>query len=164
VAAPAAPAPAPAAPAARAPAPVAPVPVPAKPVPVEVDPEQQFRELMTRGLAAADRGAYGDAARSFRQAVKLNPRDPDAWNSLGVVLARQGNVSGGADALRQSLAVDGTFAPAHRNLGIVLERQGRNREAIPHYRAFLFLVADNDPDRDAVRARLSVPIRQVPRP
>src|SRR5438477_5754595 len=67
------PAPPVAAPAARPPAPTAPAPVPAKPVPVEVDPEQQFRELMTRGLAAADRGAYGEAARSFRQAVKLNP-------------------------------------------------------------------------------------------
>jgi Flp pilus assembly protein TadD len=139
----------------------APVPEPA---PKELAPDEKFRELMSRGIAAADRDALGDALRAFRQAMKVNPRDPGAWNSLGVVLVRQGNLSGGVEALRQALNVDATYAPAHRNLGIALERQGRSREAYGHYRSFLLLVSEDHPDRDAVRQRLAVPFRHVPIP
>lgn len=161
----------------RSPEPATAAPVPARPpvttapgiarvaeAPVEPTPEERYRDVVTRGVAAAERGALGEASRLFRQAVRLNPSDPDGWNSLGVVLARQGNIIGGMDALHQALQVDATFAPAHRNLGILLERQGRSREAIAHYRSFLFLVAENHPDRDAVRQRLAVPIRRVPTP
>ncbi|HUE96659.1 MAG TPA: hypothetical protein VMN39_08365, partial [Longimicrobiaceae bacterium] len=57
-----------------------------EPAPKALDPDEKFRELMSRGTAAADRGALGDALRAVRQALKMNPRDPGAWNSLGVVL------------------------------------------------------------------------------
>lgn len=135
-----------------------------EPAPKDLDPDEKFRELMSRGTVAADRGALGDALRAFRQAMKMNPRDPGAWNSLGVVLVRRGNLSGGVEALRQALNVDATYPPAHRNLGIALERQGRSREAYGHYRSFLLLVSEDHPDRDAVRQRLAVPFRQVPIP
>ena len=116
---------------------------------------------MRQGREAARRGAFEQAARHFERAVALNSSDHGAWNDLGVVLVEQGNMAKGIRALEQAINVDPTHAWAHRNLAIALDRQGRAREAARHYRLFLLLVGDAHPERDAVRDRLSVTIRQV---
>ncbi|MBI2529143.1 MAG: tetratricopeptide repeat protein [Candidatus Rokubacteria bacterium] len=113
-----------------------------------------MRALLTRGTEAAERGAFGEAAGLLRQATKLAPADPDAWNGLGVALVRTGEVAAGVEAFRRAVRLQPTHAEAERNLGVALDRQGKPREAADHYRVFLALSTEDHPARADVRRRL----------
>ena len=112
------------------------------------------RTLLAQGLDAAQRGSLADAARLFRDAIARDAGDPEAWNSLGVVLIRQGDRQRGIEALRTALRLEPAHLEARRNLGAALDRQGRREEAIEHYQAFLSLSPSDHPGRGEVRRRL----------
>jgi len=109
---------------------------------------------VSTGLHAAEEGDLPGATTLLRRALELKPRDPDTWNSLGVVLVRQGAISEGGDAFTRAVRFDPNHAEGHRNLGIVLDRQGRTRDAVAHYETFLRLSAAHHAARDDVHRRL----------
>ncbi len=119
------------------------------------DTEGQFTALLARGRQAAQRGALEESGVLLRQALELNPRDGEAWNSLGVVLVQQGEPALGVDALNQALSVNPNHVEAHLNLAVVLDRQGAVGEARAHYRAFLRLASEDHPARAEVRRRVA---------
>jgi Tfp pilus assembly protein PilF len=116
---------------------------------------ERFAALMARGRAAVQDGNPAKATGLFRQALRLQPTDAGAWNSLGVALVLLGETAPGVDALREAVRLDPDHAEAHRNLAVALDRQGKSSEAVSHYRAFLGLSAESDTARDDVRRRLA---------
>jgi hypothetical protein len=129
-------------------------PVAALPVPPAVPVRDRVAALMRTGMEAAQTGEMGEAASAFRKAVEVDPTDPEAWSSLGVVLVRSGDETRGVEAFRRALRAAPGHPEANRNLAVVLDRQGRGAEAAAHYRAFLAKSPADSPDRATIMARL----------
>ena len=112
------------------------------------------RDIRERAREAAAFGLVDEAEALLRQAIKLAPADPIAWNDLGVVLVRRAQLPPAIEALKLSVALDPKYAAAHRNLAVALEKYGKAAEAVAHYRAFVALSPDN-PDRQRIAERLA---------
>jgi superkiller protein 3 len=77
-------------------------------------------------------GGFAEAIAKFRQAIKLNPKYPNAYNALGNALKWQGKVDDAIAAYRQAIKVNGK-AYVYVNLGSALEKQGKIADAIVAY-------------------------------
>ncbi len=53
---------------------------------------QSVEELFRQGNAAQDAGNYSQAETIFRQVIRINPQDANAYYNLGVVLYHQGKI------------------------------------------------------------------------
>ncbi|MFT3913564.1 MAG: tetratricopeptide repeat protein [Anaeromyxobacteraceae bacterium] len=84
-----------------------------------------------QGLCSAelDAGGLDEAARSCEEALRLLPTFHDAWNTLGVVRARQGNHAGALRHFERALELRPGWYLALRNAGAALGNLGRPGEA-----------------------------------
>ena len=85
----------------------------------------------------ASLGRRPEAIERYRQAVEIEPRFADAWNNLGTLLAELGQRDPACAAFRRAIGIDPADARAHYNLADTLDEMGLNREAAPHWKAFL---------------------------
>jgi tetratricopeptide (TPR) repeat protein len=85
------------------------------------------------------------ALAAYREAVALDPDDPDGWNSLGLLLTRTGNLDGAAEAYNRVLSLgnrtadQGLIAVATSNLGNFYMTRGELDRAEERYRMSLEL-------------------------
>jgi protein O-mannosyl-transferase len=82
------------------------------------------------------RGSAADVAIAVThatEAIRLNPADADAHNTLGVALQRQGRLEEAAAQYAEAIRLRPGRASAHNNLGTVRQAQGRSEEAAGHY-------------------------------
>jgi protein O-mannosyl-transferase len=91
--------------------------------------------LKARGSAADLENAVAHAT----EAIRLNPSDPDAHNTLGIALERQGRLEDAAANYAAAIRLRPGKASAHNNLGTVRQAQGRREEAAGHYEEALRL-------------------------
>ena len=91
------------------------------------------KEEAKNALARGERSA---AARSARAAIERDPRDPEAWNLLGLALEPDDAVAARA-AWEKALALSPGNAEAHFRIGDLERRLGRHEAAIAAYRAAL---------------------------
>jgi len=83
-------------------------------------------------LAVAKR--FKEAEAVLREAISLNPSDPEAYASLGNVLRETDRPGEAEKALRQALALNSRDPYVHYNLGLLLSEGGRVDEAINEFR------------------------------
>ena len=87
----------------------------------------------------------GKAVAAYREAVDLDPDDPDGWNQLGHLLDRTGDLDGAAEAYKRVLsfgnraADQAIIAAATGNLGTLYQVQGELDHAEEMYRKALNL-------------------------
>ena len=93
-----------------------------------------------RGLVAAGRAR--EALDCAQQALKLEPRDPDALYLLGEAHYRCGELHHAEVRLRQAILANGKVALFHNTLGNVLQDRGALDEAIRAYRRAIRLKPD----------------------
>ncbi len=92
-----------------------------------------------RGIALLKLSGEGRAAQasaSLQKALSINPRNPRAWNALGVAFLRQGNAPQALDAWTNCLAYNPRQYDALYNIGIVSAENGdraRAREAFDRF-------------------------------
>jgi len=89
------------------------------------------------------RGSAADmdmAVAHATEAIRLNPTEADAHNTLGIALQRQGRLEEAAALYDAAIRLRPGRASAHNNLGTVRQAEGRLEEAIVEYRAAI--VAD----------------------
>ena len=55
------------------------------------------------GSALFDLGAFADARPLFKEIVKANPRDVDAWEKLGTICQREGDMAASEHSLKEAL-------------------------------------------------------------
>jgi protein O-mannosyl-transferase len=82
------------------------------------------------------RGSAADVAVAVAhatEAIRLNPTEADAHNTLGVALQRQGRLDEAAAQYAAAIRLRPARASAHNNLGTVRQAQGRLEEAARHY-------------------------------
>ena len=106
-------------------------------------------------LAAACLGADGDyveAARIDRMLCDADPKNPQAWHSLGYDLFHAGELEGAREAFKRALGLEPTRASAHFNLARIAARMGDKSKVIEHFARAVELQPDykdrldEDPD------------------
>lgn len=91
------------------------------------------------------------AADEYRKATIADPRNADAFNALGVALARLGDHTGAENRLRQALALQPDRADIRANLGLLLAQAGRPTEAESEVRMAAALDGDIDVTHEHLR-------------
>jgi uncharacterized caspase-like protein len=96
-----------------------------------------------RGLAHAQKGRYGQAIKDFDQAIRLNPKDHDAFNNRCWARAVMGGGSSDLQAAlrdcNESLRLKPNFVDALDSRGLVNLKIGLPNSAIADYNAALRL-------------------------
>lgn len=92
------------------------------------------------------------AEKSFREALRVNARDVEALNGLGMVFAQRNRPRDAADSFTAALQQQPDYRPALLNLATVLQQQlNAPAEALKRYREYLAL-QPRDEDWAAVNA------------
>jgi serine/threonine-protein kinase len=89
---------------------------------------------------AAD--VLGRAVAAARAAIRLEPDDALAHNSLGNALAGQGKLEAAVAEYRAAIRLKPDYAGAHYNLGLALAGQGKPEAAVAEYREAIRLKPD----------------------
>jgi Flp pilus assembly protein TadD len=83
-----------------------------------------------QGIAALQQGDLASARTAFETAVQMEPRSPDARNSLGWVLMLQGQVDAAIEQFRGALDLRPDFFQADTNLSNALLQKGDPKGAV----------------------------------
>ena len=100
------------------------------------------RWVMLLGFLADEARVRQDweaASELLNRALAVEPEDPGALLTLGLVLHAAGDAGGAIDALTRSLAADPNQAVARVNLGIVRAAAGDDQGAVREYEAAIGL-------------------------
>ena len=107
-------------------APDADIEVPATPGQVRaVTAESRFNH----GQALARQNDWAGAEGAYREAARLRPEFPEAWNGLGYALRKQGRLDESVQAYREALRLRPKYAQALEYLGQAYVQLGRITEA-----------------------------------
>lgn len=74
-------------------------------------------------------GRVDEALQHYREALRLNPRSPEAHNGLGAILGDRMQLDEAVSHLSTALQLRPNYPEAYYNLGTVLLRQGQVSEA-----------------------------------
>jgi tetratricopeptide (TPR) repeat protein len=99
-------------------------------------------DLLSNGWSAHQAGDLGRAAAAYREALKLDPRHPDAYYLLGSVSLSLGDPAQAEACCRAAVMLRPDHARAFGNLGIALAALARSAEAEAAYREALRLKPD----------------------
>ncbi|MEW6303127.1 MAG: tetratricopeptide repeat protein [Verrucomicrobiota bacterium] len=75
-------------------------------------------------------GRHDEAFEHIHSAVRLNPRDPDLLNSLGIALTRRNDLAAAEQCFREALRLNSAHESAKINLGLALGALDRQDEAL----------------------------------
>lgn len=101
---------------------------PAPPVPAAPRIETAATlDALAQGHLAARR--YGEAARTYRRMLELEPGNASIHNELGLVLHYDGKSAEALAALRKATALDPKLQRAWLSLGFVLKSTGKDAQA-----------------------------------
>ena len=119
--------------------------VPPEPRPAAQDASsEQGRAFKTRGNAFLKDGRLTDAALCYRQAIVINPEDPEALINLGFVLSEQRLYAEAEQHLRLATTVAPQNHDAFYLLGTASEMQGKLEVAIDSFKKAIELKPDFD--------------------
>jgi tetratricopeptide (TPR) repeat protein len=94
----------------------------------------------------------GAAEKSFNDALRLSPQNPEAWNALGLIRLEQGRTAEAEQCFSNALKQPPLYRPALLNSAIVAQQYLRDRpSALQNYREYLDLKPAPD-DAEAVKA------------
>src|SRR3954469_19668623 len=86
-------------------------------------------DMLTIGLSFHQQGRFDDAAFAYRQAMKVEPKNPDAHHLLGLVAHYQGRSDIALYLIREAIALSPGVEDYYTNLGLVLLDNGKLSEA-----------------------------------
>ena len=112
------------------------------PLPAQIPPDQFAAHIQSAQMAAHS-GLPVIAAREYRAALALHPRDTDALFALGGVLEQAGQKNEAMTCYREVIRLRPDFAPAHNALAGVLEDTGQTAPALAQRRQALALEPNN---------------------
>lgn len=89
-------------------------------------PKATADELLSQSLAAAQAGRYQECITAAREAIKLNPSSPEAYNNIGWCSAQMGNWNEGIQNATQALKLNPNMERARNNLlWMISKRDGK---------------------------------------
>jgi tetratricopeptide (TPR) repeat protein len=75
-----------------------------------------FRNHFTLGSIAMYQNEYQDAVNAYREAINLDPKNPDLYVGLGIAFARLGDIKNAQQALQNALALKPQHTEAQNHL------------------------------------------------
>lgn len=102
----------------------------------------QVDSLMAEAQDRLDEGEPAAAEILYRQVIEADPDNVEAWNKLGVSLARQKDMEGARECFEQALSLDSRHVAAISNMGNIHFDQGEYDSAVECYQRAINL----DPD------------------
>jgi protein O-mannosyl-transferase len=78
-----------------------------------------------RGNQLVNAGRREEAAAAYREAIRADPKNAEAWNNLGCVLGELGRMPEAAAALEEALRLKPDHPTARKNLELIPGRGGR---------------------------------------
>ena len=97
------------------------------------------------------------AEEFYRAVLKLDPKEPNALQFLGVLLHQTGRSADGIELLQAAIGFRPDWADAHNNLGNILTEEHRLEEAVASYRR----AAELRPDDPAIHNNLGVVLKAL---
>jgi protein O-GlcNAc transferase len=101
-----------------------------------------MQHLLNQARQHYEAGRLAEAQSLYRQALALQPSNPDLLHLLGVVTYQLGQ-PGGSEMVRRAISLNPRQASYHCNLGVMLGDAGKTDEAAECYRKTLALQPDN---------------------
>jgi tetratricopeptide (TPR) repeat protein len=92
-----------------------------------------FQAQMVRGNALMEAKDYDQAAQIFAQLTRDNPKNPEAWNMLGIALQQSGKMIPARQAYTRATKLNPKFAEAYNNLGTTWYQEDRYAKAVRAY-------------------------------
>jgi tetratricopeptide (TPR) repeat protein len=89
------------------------------------------------GYALEITGLRGDAIRAYQEAARIDPLNPEIYNSLGTAMLREGDSEAAVNAFRKALDRSPGDSATLFNLGYATYLLGDNTQAIKHLKAHL---------------------------
>ncbi len=112
-------------------------------------PVEQQREAdlhFRLGLSNMDEGNYQMAYIQFQMANKIEPKNKDILNGLGVVYLHFEELEKSKSYFLAAIAIDDNFSTAHNNLGTVYLKLSKWDEAIEHFKKSLSNPMNQNPE------------------
>ena len=103
------------------------------PPPVATTPPADVAKLLAEGARSSLAGDYGNAERSFAEALKAAPNDARIFAARGVSRSMQGNLNQGITDLTQAIKLDANNADLYYHRAVALENSGDTDKAIEDY-------------------------------
>lgn len=91
--------------------------------------EKTGQDWLKEGLSRFSEGLDEEAIRLLREAIKVQPDGVEAYEALGVILARQDRYDEAIALMEQVLTLDADHVLAHTNLSVYYMRQGDQEKA-----------------------------------
>ncbi len=107
------------------------------------DKEVQAMAKLREGFALQQQGRLADAKATYRDVLKLQPRQFDALHLSGVIAAQLGDYDEAVRLIGRALDVDPNNVGAHYNLGHVQEDMKRYGAAVKSYDRAIALKPDH---------------------
>jgi cytochrome c-type biogenesis protein CcmH/NrfG len=95
----------------------------------EVENTNDPEKLAQLGDKYFDNNRYPEAIEAYEKALKLNPKDADAYNDLGLALHYTDRSAKAVEILRKGTEVNPSFQRVWLSLGFVLTATGKGEEA-----------------------------------
>jgi predicted O-linked N-acetylglucosamine transferase (SPINDLY family) len=90
-------------------------------------------ERLAAGLEHHQSGRLDQAEEVYRELLRMNPRNADAYHLLGMVAFQRGDCQVAAGHIREALRIARWVPQFHNNLGLVLEGLGQRQEALASF-------------------------------
>ena len=94
------------------------------------------------GYALSNKGDFGEAIKSYKQAIKIRPDYEEAYNNLGLVLIDMGDLSAAIGSFKQATKANPAYADAFYNMGIAFDGICDQEAAIESYKMALRIKPD----------------------
>ncbi len=98
-----------------------------------------IRQLLVEAVGHHGAGQLQRAADGYRQVLKVDPRNADAWHLLGVIAAQVGNHPVAVEYIQHAIVLNPSAAAFHSNLGAAHQKLKQLDEAAACYRRALQL-------------------------
>jgi hypothetical protein len=110
--------------------------------------------LNNLGTALAQQGDVVGASTQFISALKVDPKDYDAWFNLALLNAKAGRLDQAVDGLKKVLEINPEFPDTYKAMGAVLILRGDTEKGINWTRRFLEMVPDDEEAKRNLAAAL----------
>ena len=101
-------------------------------------PKHQFSWKVLAAILIKKNNNY-EALKANKKALRLNPKDEEVCNNLGLILQKLGKLKESEKNLKKAILLKPNFAQAYFNLAITLKALGRIEEAEKNYKYALKL-------------------------
>jgi protein O-GlcNAc transferase len=103
----------------------------------------EMRQLISAAIGHHRAGQVAEAAELYRQALRQDPRQPDALNFLGLAKHQLGDDAAALELIEQAIAINAAVPSYHNNRGAVLKSMGRLAPAAEAFRQVIRLKPDH---------------------